>query len=180
MSTAIRPRLTHTGVFVRDVSKMVDFYTKTLGLMVADRGKAGESELAFLTSAADEHHQLVLVSGRPPEGMSTINQLSFLVDGLDQVKTMFERIKAAGVTEYRQTSHGNALSVYFHDPEGNRVEIYTHTPWHIPQPHGVPVDLSKPTEEILAETEKHCRETPGFMPRAEWEAQQARLLSERR
>ena len=178
MPSKITPRLTHTGVFVKDVSKMVDFYTKALGLMVADRGKQGGTELAFLTSAPDEHHQLVLVSGRAPDGMSTINQLSFLVDGVDEVKTMFERIKKAGVTEYRQTSHGNALSVYFPDPEGNRCEIYTHTPWHIPQPHGVPIDLSKPTDEIMAETEKHCRETPGFMPRDEWEAQQARLLEQ--
>lgn len=176
MPTAIRPRLTHTGVYVRNVSKMVDFYCKALGLIVADRGKTDNGELAFLTSAPDEHHQLVLVSGRAPEGVSTVNQLSFLVDGLDQVKTMFERIKEAGVKDYRQTSHGNALSVYFPDPEGNRVEIYTHTPWHIPQPHGVPVDLSKPTAEIMAETEKHCRATPGFMPRDEWEAQVARRL----
>jgi len=177
MSAAIRPRLTHTGVYVRDVSKMVDFYTRTLGLVVADRGKIGDGgELAFLTSASDEHHQLVLVSGRAPEGVSTVNQLSFLVDGLDQVKAMFDRVREAGVTEFRQTSHGNALSFYFPDPEGNRVEVYTHTPWHIPQPHGVPVDLTKPTDVILAETEKHCREIPGFLPRDEWEARMADRL----
>lgn len=177
MSDAIHPRLTHTGIFVRDVSKMVDFYTRALGLVVADRGKMGNgSELAFLTARADEHHQLVLVSGRPPDGMSTINQLSFLVDGLDEVKAMFARIREAGVKEFRQTSHGNALSVYFPDPEGNRVEIYTHTPWYIPQPHGVAVDLSKSNEEIMAETERHCRETTGFLPVSEWEQQMSHRL----
>ncbi|HUZ75860.1 MAG TPA: VOC family protein [Stellaceae bacterium] len=178
MSAAIRPRLTHTGIYVRDVSKMVDFYTSALGLVVADRGKAGGGELAFLTSAADEHHQLVLVSGRAPEGMSTVNQLSFLVDGLDQVKTMFDRVKGAGVNEFRQTSHGNALSFYFADPEGNRVEVYTHTPWHVPQPHGVPIDLTKPIDEIMAEAERHCRETPGFLARPDWEAEMSHRLDQ--
>jgi catechol 2,3-dioxygenase-like lactoylglutathione lyase family enzyme len=178
MPAAIRPRLTHTGIYVRDVSKMVDFYTRALGLVVADRGKVRDGgELAFLTSATDEHHQLVLVSGRAPEGMSTVNQLSFLVDGLDQVKTMFDRVKGAGVTEFRQTNHGNALSFYFPDPEGNRVEVYTHTPWHVPQPHGVPVDLTKSIDEIMAETERHCRETPGFLDRPDWEAEMGDRLN---
>jgi catechol 2,3-dioxygenase len=176
MPEAIHPRLTHTGIYVNDVSKMVDFYTRALGLIVADRGKIGNGELAFLTAFPDEHHQLVLVSGRAPEGVSTVNQLSFLVDGLDQVKTMFARVREAGVSEFRQTSHGNALSVYFSDPEGNRVEIYTHTPWYIPQPHGVPIDLSKSNEEIMAETERHCRETDGFLPVSEWEEQVGRRL----
>ncbi len=30
------------------------------------------------------------------------------------------------------------------DPEGNGIEIFTDTPWYVPQPHGVPIDLSRP------------------------------------
>lgn len=176
MPDAIHPRLTHTGIYVRDVSKMIDFYTRALGLIVADRGPAGAGELAFLSAVPNEHHQLVLVSGRAPEGVSTVNQLSFLVDGLDAVKAMFARVREAGVTEFRQTSHGNALSIYFADPEGNRVEVYTHTPWYIPQPHGVPVDFAKSNDEIMAEVEQHCRETPGFLPVDQWQAQMDRRL----
>ena len=68
MPDAIHPRLTHTGIYVPDVSKMVDFSTRALGLIVADRGPAGAGELAFLSAVPNEHHQLVLVSGRAPEG----------------------------------------------------------------------------------------------------------------
>ena len=66
----------------------------------------------------------------------------------------------------RTVSHGNALSVYCGDPEGNQVEIYMDTEWHVPQPHMEPIDLDQPNEQILAWNERHCRATPGFMPMA--------------
>ena len=44
------------------------------------------------------------------------------------------------------------------------------TPWYVPQPHGVPIDLSLPNDVIAAQNEKHCRETPGFMPLDQWKA----------
>jgi hypothetical protein len=34
------------------------------------------------------------------------------------------------------------------------------TPWYVPQPHGVAIDLLLPNDENMAQTEKHCRETP--------------------
>ena len=48
-----------------------------------------------------------------------------------------------GATDMRVTSHGNAWSCYFKDPEGNTVEAYLDTPFHVPQPHGEPLDLSQ-------------------------------------
>jgi hypothetical protein len=61
-------------------------------------------------------------------------------------------------------------------PTPKAVEIYMDTPWYVPQPHGVPIDLSLPNDEIMAQTERHCRETPGFMPLEEWQAQVERRL----
>jgi catechol 2,3-dioxygenase len=178
MPSSVRPQLSHCGVYARDVSKMVDFYTSVVGLVVADRGISSRGgELAFMTAAPGHHHQFVIVSGRPPEGTSTVNQLSFKVPDLDALKTLHGRARDAGIETIRQTSHGNALSCYFPDPEGNQIEIYMDTPWYVPQPHGVPIDLSLPNDEILAQTEKHCRETPGFMPLDAWQAEVANRLS---
>ena len=177
MASQIHPQLSHCGVYARDIDTMVAFYTKTIGLVVSDRGIGSRGgELAFMTAAPGHHHQLVVVSGRAPEGISTVNQLSFKVGDLDQLKAMHHRVRDAGVTEFRQTSHGNALSIYFPDPEGNMVEIYMDTPWYVPQPHSVPIDLSLPNDEIMAQTEKHCRETSGFMPLEEWQAEVERRL----
>jgi catechol-2,3-dioxygenase len=85
---------------------------------------------------------------------------------------MHARVRAEGIKEFRIVTHGNAWSVYFADPEGNRVEIFVDTPWHTPQPYAEPFDIEAPVEKILAETEAICRNRPGFVSRAEWRAAQ--------
>lgn len=171
MSSPIRPQLSHAGIYTRDIPKMVDFYTRVLGLVVSDRGTSRSGgEIVFLTAAPEHHHQVVLVSGRPEDGASTVQQLSFKVADLGQVKTLWHRVRDEGVTAIRQVTHGNALSFYFPDPEGNTLEVYMDTPWYVPQPHGVPIDLSQPDEEILARCEQHCRETTGYLPLDQWQS----------
>jgi len=50
MPSAFHPQLSHCGVYARDVSKMVDFYTDIVGLVVSDRGISSRGgELAFIT-----------------------------------------------------------------------------------------------------------------------------------
>src|SRR5689334_24757398 len=129
--TAIQPQLAHFGIYAKDVARLVDFYTRVLGLVVADRGQSQRmnAELAFLTGTPGQHHQLVLISGRAPQGTSTVNQISFKVRDLDELKAVRGRVLEAGITELRPVSHGNALSFYFADPEGNGIEVYIDTPW---------------------------------------------------
>src|SRR5258708_3712289 len=179
MAQQVQPQLAHCGIYARDVGRLATFYTEVLGLVVADRGisQRTQTELAFLTASPSQHHQLVIMTGRAPQGASTVNQLSFKVADLDQLKAVLARVRASGVDAVRQVSHGNALSIYFADPEDNGIEVYIDTPWYVPQPHGVPIDLTRPNQEILAETERHCRATPGFMPLDQWEAEVARRLA---
>ena len=77
----------------------------------------------------------------------------------------------------RVISHGNAWSCYFKDPEGNTVEAYLDTPFHVPQPHGVPLDLTKSDAEILRETEAACRADAGFMMMGEFQRSLADRLA---
>jgi catechol 2,3-dioxygenase len=179
MSGAIRPQLTHVGLHTRDMEKMVAFYTGAFGLIVSDQGTFGpdKARIVFMSATPDEHHQFVLLEGGPEKGAPrTSQQISFLVGSLDELRDMHDRVCAAGCSVDRMVTHGNAWSCYFMDPEENRIEIYAHTPWHIPQPHAHPFDLSKPNDEIMAETEAHCREDPGFMPAAERRAKMAEVI----
>ena len=73
-----------------------------------------------------------------------------------------------GATNMRGLNHGNPLSIYFSDPEGNTVEVYIDTPYYVAQPHGDPLDLDKSDEVLWAETERACRADPTFMPVEEW------------
>jgi hypothetical protein len=81
----------------------------------------------------------------------------------------------------RGTNHGNALSLYFRDPEGNRLEVFWDTPWYISQPCIEPLDLSRPAAETLAEVEAFCRTQPGFKAAENWrEEVGARIEAHRR
>ena len=179
MAGTPKPKLTHLALFTRDLDRMVDFYTRVMGLTISDRGKASTApvEMVFMSSDPGEHHQFVLANGRPDYATFSITQqISFLVDSLDELRTMHDRVKAEQLEITRVTTHGNAWSVYFNDPEDNRIEIYVHTPWHIPQPHTHPLDLSLSNDEIMAQTEAHCREDSGFMPAGEREKEMARMM----
>ena len=156
MSSAIHPRLSHCGIYVKDVGRQVEFYTRVLGLVVSDRGVSGRlgNELAFLTAASDHHHQVVFISGRAPQDATTVNQLSFKVDSLEELKAMYDRVRGAGVSDIRQVNHGNALSFYLTDPEEKGIEVYMDTPWYVPQPHGVSIDLSLSNGKNMEEAER--------------------------
>lgn len=162
---AIHARLAHVGIYAHDKPKLEKFYTTVLGLLVTDSGPGRNGvELTFMSSSPASHHQMVLVTGRPDTtGFNPINQISFMVDSLSDLREVHGRALAEGATDMRVVTHGNAWSCYFKDPEGNTVEAYLDTPFHVPQPHGAPFDLSKSDPEIMRETEAHCRATPGFM-----------------
>ena len=56
------------------------------------------------------------------------------------------------------------------DPDGNTVEVYVNTPWYIPQPGNVPLDLNQPDEVIEAETRARCLADPAYQSMADWGA----------
>jgi len=174
---AVSVSFSHFGFFVTDMPKMEDFYTRFMGFTVSDRGMLGERFLVFLSRDPREHHQLVLVNGRPADmGYNPIHQVSFLLEGLSELKEMHDGLKGEQVSEISPVSHGNALSVYFRDPEGNRLEIYVHTPWYVTQPLRIPMDMSLPVDELWKWAEDLARAQPGFRPVSEFQAEMARRM----
>jgi catechol 2,3-dioxygenase len=153
---------------------MVAFYTEVFDLTITDRGvgRTFKNELVFTSASPDQHHQLVLASGRPAEAtFSTVMQISFVVPQLQSLRDIWQKAEARGATQIRGLNHGNAISIYMLDPEGNTVEVYIDMPFHVSQPHGDPLDLSKSDEEILRETEAVCRSDPSFKLLEDWQAE---------
>jgi catechol-2,3-dioxygenase len=165
----------HVGIFATDVNRMADFYQRVLRFVESDRGKTTYSgaDIVFMTRDPAEHHQLVVAAGRPADlKFNTINQISFRLDSLQSMRELHERLKREpDVKILGPVTHGNAVSLYFQDPEGNRVECLIDTPWHVPQPYRVQVDLSQPDDAIWAKIEKDARATPGFKPIDEWKVE---------
>jgi catechol 2,3-dioxygenase len=173
MLKVLRPTPSHFGIFVTNLENMIRFYTETFGLTITDRGQGRtfKNELVFMSASEDQHHQLVLASGRPAEAtFSTVMQISFAVPDIQHLRDISALAAERGATNIRGLNHGNALSVYMLDPEGNTVEVYIDTPFYVSQPHGDPLDLSKDDETLMRETEEICRRDPTFMPLAEWQA----------
>jgi catechol-2,3-dioxygenase len=168
---------THMGLFVTDCARMADFYCNVLGFSVTDRGQIGAAEFVFLSRNPEEHHQIVLTSGRAAGSASTVQQISFHTPNLAALKAFYQRAVALDVSGVTPLAHGNAWSVYFADPDGNRLEVYTETPWYVSQPYRGALDLTASDEEILTVTEELCRTLPNFKPRSEWLAEMTQRMA---
>jgi catechol 2,3-dioxygenase len=179
MTKVPRVSFAHFGLNVHDLERMERFYTGLFGFIVTDRSDGGDVRLVFLTRDAGEHHQIVLVSGRAKNlDLSVLNQISLRVPDLAALRYFYANAAAHGAHDIQPVTHGNAISVYLRDPEGNRIEVYIDTPWYVTQPARLPVDLTKPDETIWKEVEALARSLPGFKPLEEWRREvKARLAA---
>ena len=156
---------------------MEDFYTRMLGFTVTDRGNLGPTKIIFLSRDPREHHQIILASGRPGGGgFNPINQVSFRMAEFAGLREMHRRLAAEKVRDLYPVSHGNALSVYFLDPEGNRLELFVDTPWYCRQPVRVPMNMEMDDAALWAWAEAEARKQPDFMPVDEWRAKLAQSM----
>jgi catechol-2,3-dioxygenase len=171
----------HVGFFVHDLEKMVNFYTRIIGLVVSDREvREDGSEIAFMTGDPREHHQVVFCTGRPEKlQYNMVQQISFRAPSLGALRDTYKKLTKEPIEELGPVTHGNAISCYFRDPEGNRLEVFIDMPWHVPQPFRIPLEMSKSDEELLTFVEQSIKGTPGFVSRAEWTAEIAAKLGHR-
>ena len=162
--------LSHLGLHVKDIEKMTDFYEDVLDFTLTDRGDVGNFKIVFLSRDPTEHHQLALISGRA-EGnyFNLLNQISFRVPNLKILRAFYHRAVANDfISEMTAASHGNTISIYFRDPEGNRIEIFMDTPWHCAQPLRINVDFSLDDESLLNNVQTIASQQPEFQPRQQW------------
>ena len=83
MPQPIDLQFAHVGIYVTDLAKMADFYHRVMGFPITDEGPLHGAQMMFFSRNPKEHHQVVLVAGRPPgHGDKVINQLSFRVGSL--------------------------------------------------------------------------------------------------
>jgi catechol-2,3-dioxygenase len=118
-------RLGHVVLKVRDAARSRDFYVKTLGLKVAHEDLArGAVFLSFGT----EHHDLALfepASGdAPAPGQPGLHHVAWQLGSLDELRDAHRELRAMGVPIESTVEHTVTRSIYFPDPDGNRVELY--------------------------------------------------------
>ena len=178
-------KFSHIGLVATDVDMMARFYVDVLGFAITDQGDFGDLKVVFMSRDPEDHHQIVLTNGRPvhlprntinPKFGPVIQQISFKMPSLADLRDMKNRLEASSATEITAATHGNAWSVYAHDPEGNYIEFFVDTDWYADQPFYVPLDLNKSDEEIIRETEEMCRSSPGFKSIRQWRVDIAKVM----
>jgi catechol-2,3-dioxygenase len=165
----------HVGMFVEDLEGIVDFYQRYMGFAVSDEGTYfGSGRIVFMTRDPEEHHQIVFANVPSEKARTVVQQLSFKVESLAALKGYHRRLANAPIIHEGPNlgcvSHGNAVSKYFRDPAGNRVEIFFDTPWYVNQPMRMMIDLSLPDDQLWKIIEDHARAQPGFTTREAWQA----------
>jgi len=182
-TTPLRLQLSHSTVPARDLDRMIAFYTEVLGFLVTNRGEPvpGMGEMAFMSQTPSEHHQLVLVANPEPAPRSFMfaDHLAFRVSSLDHLRALADRLVADGNTSAIPIDHGNAWSLYFTDPEGNGLECFLDTPFHVAQPYGDSLDLSLSDDEIEQATRTKASAHAEFQPFTAWREHFATRLHQR-
>lgn len=161
--------LSHFEIKVRDFGRMKSFYTDTLGFVVTDRSPPSGGQMVFLSCNAGEHHQIVLrESGTGDFSAGSLDHLAFRTGDIQSLRDLHRALESDGVTTIETVSHGTTWSVYFRDPEGNRIEFFVDTPWHVAQPLRFPIDLSMADGELIAWTEAKISSLSDFQPAERW------------
>jgi lactoylglutathione lyase len=121
----------HIGINVTNLERARAFYTEVFGLQVAGGSDAEPHRFAFL----GDGKQLLLTlweqgSGRFDARRPGMHHLSFEVPSADDVRAAEARLRERGVKFAYEgiVPHGEGASsggIYFEDPDGTRLEIYS-------------------------------------------------------
>jgi catechol-2,3-dioxygenase len=150
--------LGHIGLYVRDLDRMTAFYRDFMGMQVT---KQSPGRAAFLSSDPEQvDHEIALMTGRPAEeGPQLVQQISLRVNSLDDLRDFKRRILQEGYQIDNIVTHLSAIGCYFFDPEGNRTEVF----WLTGRPSwvmvGVPIDIDRPDDEIMAQIDRVWEQT---------------------
>lgn len=115
-------KFAHAVLRTTRLNEMLEWYRTVLGARVVFQTPM----LAFMTYD-DEHHRLALAAfpgtvERPPRSAG-LDHLAYTYANLGDLVSTYERLKAAGITPVANINHGMTTSMYYRDPDGNKVEL---------------------------------------------------------
>ena len=118
-------KLGHIVLKVRDAQQAKDFYTRVLGLQVAYEDR--QRGMVFL-SFGTEHHELALfqlATGEPPQAAQPgVHHIAWQLGSFAVLQAAHRELVELGIPVEAAVEHNVTRSVYFFDPDGNRVELY--------------------------------------------------------
>jgi catechol 2,3-dioxygenase len=115
----------HVVLGVRDPARSVKFYTEVLGMELVK--VLDEMQMAFFSFGERDHDIAVIkVPDEQPVGSSGFAHTALEIEGgQEQLRELYERLKRSGARVEFTADHVLTKSVYFFDPDGNRLEIFS-------------------------------------------------------
>ena len=124
--------LDHIVLNVADVEKSLEFYERVLGLMSerVEAWRRGEVSFPSLRISASTIIDLVKASKNGSAGEPNLAHFCLVTDS-PNLDESIENLASAGVPvetgpAVRSGARGNALSIYFRDPDKNLIELRTY------------------------------------------------------
>jgi catechol 2,3-dioxygenase-like lactoylglutathione lyase family enzyme len=116
-------KLSHVVLRTRNLGAARDWY---LGVLNA-RVQYEDPMVCFMTYD-DEHHRIGLVqvpgvTDTPAAHHSGLEHVSFAYRTLGDLLANYRRLKSVGIVPYWTINHGPTISLYYRDPDANRVEL---------------------------------------------------------
>jgi catechol 2,3-dioxygenase len=125
MDMARIKKVGHVVLGVRDPARSVKFYTEVLGMELVN--VLDEMQMAFLSFGERDHDIAVIkVPDEQPVGSSGLAHTALEIEGgEEQLRELYERLKRSDIRAEFTADHVLTKSVYFFDPDGNRIEIFS-------------------------------------------------------
>jgi catechol-2,3-dioxygenase len=121
---AVSPKKLAHAVFrtVDHYAEMIEWYC-----LVLNAHKVFESDRITFLSYDEEHHRVAIA--RSPDlklrerRCVGLDHLAFTYQSIGDLMGTYQRLKAAGIEPFCPVNHGPTTSLYYHDPDGNRIEL---------------------------------------------------------
>lgn len=115
-------KLAHFVLRTSDIDGLADWYCSVLEARVVHRNKM----ISFATFD-DEHHRIAFIdrgfeSGPEPES-NGVDHVAFTYESLEDLLSNYVRLRDQGIVPERTINHGPTTSMYYRDPDGNRIEL---------------------------------------------------------
>src|SRR5712692_1853142 len=100
--------LGHVNIFVHNAERSHKWYADVLGLHTYD---FSPGRAAFLSADLEQSHEVAL------------NHMAWMMESLEDLQELYQRLREKKIPIERVSDHGISIGIYFHDPDGNGVEV---------------------------------------------------------
>lgn len=120
-------KFAHVVYMTRRFDEMIAWYRDVFEATIVSKSPA----LAFVTYD-DEHHRFAFanldilkpgVSNKDIRGDIGVNHVAYTYATAGDLMETYKRLKSADINPYWPVHHGITLSLYYKDPDGNRLEF---------------------------------------------------------